>query len=66
MQLSIVTLFLLLKVETTGDTCMVASSLPVCSAISHTEEIAMISVKFLAAVITFEIGRIPTEKLKLP
>lgn len=62
----IVAPFLSLKIETTGEDYMVAGSLPVRSGINHAEEIAILSVKFLSAVITFEIGPIPREKLKLP
>lgn len=51
-----VALFLLLKIVTTGEAYMVVSSLPVPSGINHTEEIAIMSVKLLSAVISFEIG----------
>ncbi|KAM5243514.1 LOW QUALITY PROTEIN: guanylate cyclase 2G-like [Hipposideros larvatus] len=53
------------KVETIGDTYMVASGLPIRNGTQRVHEIATMSLHFLSATIHFQIGHMPQEKLKL-
>ncbi|KAM3913320.1 guanylate cyclase 2G-like [Leptodactylus fuscus] len=53
------------KVETIGDAYMVASGLPIRNGIRHVEEISIMSLHFLSAMLTFNIRHKPETKLKL-
>ncbi|XP_054546089.1 guanylate cyclase 2G-like [Talpa occidentalis] len=53
------------KVETIGDAYMVASGLPIRNGMRHVDEIATMSLHILSAVVHFQIGHMPEEKLKL-
>ncbi|XP_054975138.1 guanylate cyclase 2G-like [Sorex araneus] len=53
------------KVETIGDAYMVASGLPIRNGAQHVDEIATMALHFLSAVLHFQIGHMPTEKLKV-
>ncbi|XP_055976297.1 guanylate cyclase 2G-like [Sorex fumeus] len=53
------------KVETIGDAYMVASGLPIRNGAQHVDEIATMSLYFLSALLHFQIGHMPTEKLKV-
>ncbi|XP_064419191.1 guanylate cyclase 2G [Latimeria chalumnae] len=53
------------KVETIGDAYMVASGIPISNGVRHVEEIATMSLHFLSAMLSFRIGHLPSEKLKL-
>ncbi|XP_054839893.1 guanylate cyclase 2G-like [Eublepharis macularius] len=62
---NIIETFDVYKVETIGDAYMVASGLPIRNGTKHVEEIATMSLHFLSAMISFEIGHMPNEKLRL-
>ncbi|XP_060098656.1 guanylate cyclase 2G-like [Heteronotia binoei] len=62
---NIIETFDVYKVETIGDAYMVASGLPIRNGTKHVEEIATMSLHFLSAMISFKIGHMPNEKLRL-
>ncbi|KAL8187335.1 UNVERIFIED_CONTAM: Guanylate cyclase 2G [Gekko kuhli] len=62
---NIIETFDVYKVETIGDAYMVASGLPIRNGTKHVEEIATMSLHFLSAMISFKIGHMSNEKLRL-